>query len=343
MSDEVGRDGLGARIEADWLERREDVFSTVDRVVREAIDQALRANREARLRAVEDAEREVAALAEQRDALLVEVEQLRSEAHVLEPRLTAARQELQELERRRGAVEDIHRALVRDAEVRRSQMLGEVESLARQVTEMRSNLLGLLAAVDAAAALPQVESSSAEVAGPSVAQTLGSVAAATVDEEEASPFATATASPALNDVCAEAAVAVPAIGAPRSAPSRPESLAETAPIAEPSSNGDDSLPVFELPEPDGAAGDAAPTEPQLVNVKITNLSNLAEGMQIRKAMRNLPGILSLSFPQFRDGTMTMTIRHERGAALVADVTSLRDANLTLVREAGDTIELCVAS
>ena len=36
--------------------------------------------------------------------------------------------------------------------------------------------------------------------------------------------------------------------------------------------------------------------------------------------------------------MTMAIRHERGAALVADVTSLRDARLTFVGEKGDTIE-----
>src|SRR5262249_2035846 len=153
-SDELVRDGLGELIEADWLGQRDGVIEAVDRAVREAIARALRASRDARDRAIEEAEREGAAGAAQRDAPAAAVGQLRAAASALPAQLVAARRELQGLERRRSALEEIHGALVRDAESRRGQMLGEVESLARQVTEMRSNLLGLLAAVDAAAAPP---------------------------------------------------------------------------------------------------------------------------------------------------------------------------------------------
>src|SRR5439155_19938136 len=47
MSEELVDDGLGEKIEADWLQQRDGVFEAMDREVRQAIARALRGNREA--------------------------------------------------------------------------------------------------------------------------------------------------------------------------------------------------------------------------------------------------------------------------------------------------------
>jgi hypothetical protein len=384
-------DGLSEAIEAAWRDKQELVFADVDRAVREAIDEALQASQQARARRIDAVSREVAELTARRDALRAEVEDLRAEADVLRPQLAAARQTIEDLERRRRVAEEAQRALTREAETRRRRMLGELEELAGQITQMRANLLGLLGGE---AALPAERSGGGldapepgsrpdlvaepvnptrppaptrleRPARPADLATNGIASALDLRKAvgESDPLGARAIAPERSEEVAEPSAdppdpaAEPAIDAaePAGGPDLPTAASSDTPaldyfagtaVAHPAaSEAEGELPVFELLPADGSAGAAtpepAPAEPQQVTVKITNLANLAEGMQLRKTMRSLPGIVSLSFPQFREGTMTMTVRHERGPAFVADVVALPSARLSLVKDAGETVEFCV--
>lgn len=58
---------------------------------------------------------------------------------------------------------------------------------------------------------------------------------------------------------------------------------------------------------------------------VNNLPNLAEALRVRKALRTLPAVHSVSFPRFQNGTMTIIVEHAPSLDLIAAFRSLPEA------------------
>lgn len=70
-------------------------------------------------------------------------------------------------------------------------------------------------------------------------------------------------------------------------------------------------------------------------VRVSNLANLAEAMRLRGTLRLVPGVRSLSFPRFHDGTMTLTVRHAPTLDLATALGPSVDPRLVPLNPAGD--------
>lgn len=90
---------------------------------------------------------------------------------------------------------------------------------------------------------------------------------------------------------------------------------ETTPARSDLDGAPDSLPR------DGASGADECHETTLV---VNDLPHLAEALRVRKTLRGLEGVRSVSFPRFQNGTMTVVVGHAPGLDLIAAFRALPD-------------------
>lgn len=142
-----GDDPLGDELEWEvlnhWTRHRVDFYRQIDEVVQSALTGALRAALDMRARAQRDTEAHVERLQEQRRALLDEIEALRHERERLREETAQLRIELERLERARTNAESEAQQMLRDARVQRARLLGEIEMLTKQLSELHRAVTSL--------------------------------------------------------------------------------------------------------------------------------------------------------------------------------------------------------
>ncbi|MBI2322619.1 MAG: hypothetical protein HYU88_11175, partial [Chloroflexi bacterium] len=144
---EAGDDPLGEELEWEvlnhWTRHRVDFYRQIDEVVQGALTSALRAALDMRARAQRDTEAHVERLQDQRRGLLDEIEVLRHERERLREETAQLRIELERLERARTNAESEAQQMLRDARVQRARLLGEIEMLTKQLTELHRAVTSL--------------------------------------------------------------------------------------------------------------------------------------------------------------------------------------------------------
>lgn len=137
-------DTLLSEIESAWVRSRPQVHEAIERAIRVAVLDALRASLSTRLRIEQDARATLDRIAADRNRMLDEVEALRREMHVLQSEKAELQRSLTELERERQIALDRRKQIFSDAETQRTQLLREIEQLSGQLGTMRQNVVNLL-------------------------------------------------------------------------------------------------------------------------------------------------------------------------------------------------------
>lgn len=159
---DAATDSLLLEIEGGWVRGRPGVYEAIERSIRGAVADALRAAYSTRVRVEEEARANLQRLAGERNRLLDEVEALRRDTLQLQSEAAEMRRTLNELERERQAAQDRRQHMFQEAESHRAQLLGEIEQLGGQLDAMRQNIVSLLnmsvPSTSELAARPAVES-----------------------------------------------------------------------------------------------------------------------------------------------------------------------------------------
>lgn len=137
-------DTLLVEIESAWVRARPQVHEAIERAIRSAVVDALRASLGTRVRIEQDARATLERIAADRNRLIDEVESLRRDAHALQSELAELRRSLNELERERQIAQERRQQMFADAEAHRAQLLREIEQLGGQLDSMRQNIVSLL-------------------------------------------------------------------------------------------------------------------------------------------------------------------------------------------------------
>ncbi|TAK21519.1 MAG: zinc-ribbon domain-containing protein [Chloroflexota bacterium] len=141
---DAATDAVLLEIEGGWIRGRPNVYDAIERSIRAAVVDALRAAMETRQRVEDEANGEIRRISLERKRLLDEVESLRRENHGLQVERGELRRSLNELERERQSASNRRQQMFQDTETQRSQLLGEIEQLGGQLEAMRKNIEGLL-------------------------------------------------------------------------------------------------------------------------------------------------------------------------------------------------------
>jgi TolA-binding protein len=140
-------DPLGEALEWEvlnrWAQHRVEFYRKVDEVVQHALHDAVQATLDMRARTQRDAELHVERLHQQRRALLDEIETLRQERERLRDETAQLRIELERLEHARTNTESEAQQMLRDARVQRARLLGEIETLTKQLAELHRTVQSL--------------------------------------------------------------------------------------------------------------------------------------------------------------------------------------------------------
>ena len=301
---DVMDDTLLADMLSRWHLQRNSVFQQIDAAVREGVTGVVRSSREA-LDAAQVQQRQIVErLLAERQAALVEVARLRTESDQLRAQLERARSELAEAEKMRHAAEQIRLAVLRDAQTHREALSAEVERLMGHLSAIRR--------------VPPAERGPAAVADepPPVLPVVSSEPVPTADV----PKPASNGRPVAATIDATGRFLIRQTDAEAQAPTIPESLPDLGSLQPTARAGARTEP--ETPAPPPRAAEAFTT-----TVVVRGLPSLAAGMLVRRALKSVAGVISLSFPQFRDGTLTMQVHHELGIELAEAVCQISDPQL----------------
>ena len=137
-------DSLLLEIEGGWVRGRPTVHDAIERAVRGAVADALRASWSTRSRIEQEARANLSRISGERNRLIHEVDALRDEANTLQKELTELRRGVNDLQRERQGALDRRQQIFQDAESQRARLLREIEQLGGQVEVMRRGIMSLL-------------------------------------------------------------------------------------------------------------------------------------------------------------------------------------------------------
>lgn len=343
-------DSLLLEIESGWVRGRPPVHDALERAIRGAVVDALRAAYATRVRIEQEARASLARVAAERNRLNDEVEVLRRDAHGLQAEVADLRRTVTELERERQAVLERRQQMFQDADAHRSQLLREIEHLSGQLDTMRRNIVNLLN-LSAGAGEPDLDwsvaasrpvdaprdatsaRSSATDRGDRAAPVLADdPAAATVPGSSVMaarvPQSVGQSPPPLGQESVPDAPAAATRPVPRP-PAAPPRAARPEPPPIPEPNLDDALLDLDLPA-DG---------PSSTEVRIAGVASLARNMQIQRAIKSIPGVAIEGQPKFRNGILSATVSHGPTIDLVEALTAIAGVPLTLENAEPGVIEL----
>jgi hypothetical protein len=302
-------DTLLSEMQARWLMVRSGIYQQVDSAMRAGIEGIVAESRAALNLAQADQRRLVERLMAERQAMLAEVSRLRSESDSMREQLEKSRSDLAEAENLRHAAEQIRLSVLRDAQSHRDMLMGEVDRLMQQLRAMRGG--------SAQEHPVRTETPPAEPPRPVQQSRQEQILAAAIATEPTHPPATARSVSAAFDSSGRLVIGGEA--PPTSAPvdqlrQTTEPVSTVRPPAPPARN--------EPPAP------IEPAEPITTTVVVRGLQSLASGMLVRRALKSLAGVHSLSFPQFRDGTLTMQVQHELGIELAEAICQIAEPRIS---------------
>lgn len=356
-----------------WAQKRANLFAQIDNIFEQTVGETFRQSADQRRQTMAAVSDEIQRLTAERDQLRNDVHALRRNIAELDDQVEQAQRTLADLQSKRDAAEQARQSILNEAEARRTIVLRDVESISQELSGMRQRIVQLLGTNPDADSLPanlttlRPKLTNDAFVPPRRADTPANPSPPRpVDEPARSSLRDLAASNAFPELLADdgrggfddlatfetenlptkrnASAVSPSDDAlefefsePPTFEPLPDWNAPAPAALQPGSSSTTDLPELDL---DAFDEPELPTEPVSTSLKISRLGNLAEGMQIRKAIKVLPGVVSLSFPQFKNGTMTMTVRHERGGELADDLVSLPGMKLEVVNNGiPETLEL----
>jgi hypothetical protein len=286
---DAASDSMLLDIESGWVRARAQVHEALERAIRSAVSDAIRASLATRLRIEQEARATLDRIGAERNRLIDEVESLRREAHTLQTELADLRRTVNELERERQLALDRRQQMFADAEAHRASLLREIEQLGGQLDAMRQNIVSLL---NLSAGTTSLLSAGAVDAPPSTG-----------------PTTTGAATPGAG---------LPPAAAPAQAPT----AAATA-AARP------TAPTRQAPAPGSAGASAPPSDAGVTEVRIAGVTSLVKNLQIQQAIKALPGVSVEGQPRYRAGVITATLRHAPEFDVAEALAELPDQPLSL--------------
>ncbi|HZQ99903.1 MAG TPA: zinc-ribbon domain-containing protein [Chloroflexota bacterium] len=288
---EAASDSMLLDIESGWVRARGQVYESIERAIRSAVSDAIRASLATRLRIEQEARATLDRIGAERNRLIDEVEALRREAHVLQAELADLRRSVNELERERQLAMDRRQQMFADAEAHRASLLREIEQLGGQLDSMRQNIVSLLN-LSAGATTPLPTAGAVDAAAP------------------ARPTTAAAAAPAAGP-------------APAAPPAQPPAVDVQPAAARPGAS------TRQPPTPGTARPSAPPAEASVTEVRIAGVTSLGKNLQIQQAIKALPGVSVEGQPRYRGGVITATLRHAPDYDVAEALAELPDQPLSL--------------